>query len=332
VSNSRYAAIIGWGMAVPQQVVTNEDLARRVNTTDEWIRSRTGISERRVAGPGVFTSTLATAAGREAMERAGVAPSDIDMVIVATCTPDRPFPATACAVQANLGITRAPAFDIAAACSGFVYGMSVATGMIRSGMSRCLLLVAADIFTHLIDWSDRNTCVLFGDGAGAVVLQATEERLGLISTQIGAAGEGETMMAVDAGGTRMPATADLLAQGKQYVYMNGREIFKHAVREMCDSATRVVKEAGLSLRDISLVIPHQANVRIIEAVAKRLELPADRVVINLDRYGNTSSASVPIALYEAVQQGRVKDGDYLLITAFGGGLTWGSSVIRWGRP
>ncbi len=332
MSNSRYAAIIGWGMAVPQQVVTNEDLARRVNTTDEWIRSRTGISERRVAGPGVFTSTLATAAGREAMGRAGVAPSDIDMVIVATCTPDRPFPATACAVQANLGITRAPAFDIAAACSGFVYGMSVATGMIRSGMSRCLLLVAADIFTHLIDWSDRNTCVLFGDGAGAVVLQATEERLGLISTQIGAAGEGETMMAVDAGGTRMPATADLLAQGKQYVYMNGREIFKHAVREMCDSATRVVKEAGLSLRDISLVIPHQANVRIIEAVAKRLELPADRVVINLDRYGNTSSASVPIALYEAVQQGRVKDGDYLLITAFGGGLTWGSSVIRWGRP
>ena len=332
MSNSRYAAIIGWGMAVPQQVVTNEDLARRVNTTDEWIRSRTGISERRVAGPGVFTSTLATAAGREAMERAGVAPSDIDMVIVATCTPDRPFPATACAVQANLGITRAPAFDIAAACSGFVYGMSVATGMIKSGMSRCLLLVAADIFTHLIDWSDRNTCVLFGDGAGAVVLQATEERLGLISTQIGAAGEGETMMAVDAGGTRMPATADLLAQGKQYVYMNGREIFKHAVREMCDSATRVVKEAGLSLRDISLVIPHQANVRIIEAVAKRLELPADRVVINLDRYGNTSSASVPIALYEAVQQGRVKDGDYLLITAFGGGLTWGSSVIRWGRP
>ncbi len=332
VSSSRYAAIIGWGMAVPQQVVTNDDLSRRIDTTDEWIRSRTGISERRVAEPGVFTSTLATAAGREAIERAGVSPGDIDMVIVATCTPDRPFPATACAVQANLGISRAPAFDIAAACSGFVYGMSVATGMIKSGMSHRLLLVAADIFTHLIDWTDRNTCVLFGDGAGAVVLQATEERLGLISTQIGAAGEGETMMAVDAGGTRMPATPDLLAQGKQYIYMNGREIFKHAVREMCDSTLRAVKEAGLSLSDISLVIPHQANVRIIEAVAKRLDLPANRVMINLDRYGNTSSASVPIALYEAVQQGRVKDGDYLLITAFGGGLTWGSSVIRWGRP
>ncbi len=319
-------------MAVPQQVVTNEDLARRIDTTDEWIRSRTGITERRVAESGVFTSTLATAAGREAMERAGVTPGEIDMVIVATCTPDRPFPATACAVQANLGITRAPAFDIAAACSGFVYGMSVATGMIRSGMSRRLLLIAADIFTHLIDWSDRNTCVLFGDGAGAVVLQATEERLGLLSAQIGADGGGETMMAVDAGGTRMPATADLLAQGRQYVYMNGREIFKHAVREMCDSATRVVEEAGLSLSDISLVIPHQANVRIIDAVTKRLGLPADRVVVNLTRYGNTSAASVPIALYEAVQQGRVKDGDYLLLTAFGGGLTWGSTVIRWGKP
>ncbi|MEI7643214.1 MAG: beta-ketoacyl-ACP synthase III [Chloroflexales bacterium] len=332
MSSSRYAAIIGWGMAVPQQVVTNEDLARRIDTTDEWIRSRTGITERRVAESGVFTSTLATAAGREAMERAGVTPGEIDMVIVATCTPDRPFPATACAVQANLGITRAPAFDIAAACSGFVYGMSVATGMIRSGMSRRLLLIAADIFTHLIDWSDRNTCVLFGDGAGAVVLQATEERLGLLSAQIGADGGGETMMAVDAGGTRMPATADLLAQGRQYVYMNGREIFKHAVREMCDSATRVVEEAGLSLSDISLVIPHQANVRIIDAVTKRLGLPADRVVVNLTRYGNTSAASVPIALYEAVQQGRVKDGDYLLLTAFGGGLTWGSTVIRWGKP
>jgi 3-oxoacyl-[acyl-carrier-protein] synthase-3 len=319
-------------MAVPQHVVTNDDLARRIDTSDEWIRSRTGIAERRVVGPGEFTSTLATSAGREAMERAGVSPSEIDMVIVATCTPDRPFPATACAVQANLGIMRAPAFDIAAACSGFVYGMSVATSMIQSGMSRRLLLIAADVFTHLIDWNDRNTCVLFGDGAGAVVLQATEERLGLLSTQIGAAGEGETMMAVDAGGTRMPATPDLLGQGKQFVYMNGREIFKHAVREMCDSAMRAVEQADLSLSDISLVIPHQANVRIIDAVTKRLELPADRVVINLDRYGNTSAASVPIALYEAVQQGRVKDGDNLLLTAFGGGLTWGSSVIRWGRP
>ncbi|NNJ09408.1 ketoacyl-ACP synthase III [Chloroflexales bacterium ZM16-3] len=332
MSSSRYAAIIGWGMSVPQQVVTNDDLAQRMDTSDEWIRSRTGIAERRVAGPGEFTSTLATAAGREAIERAGLSPDDIDMVIVATCTPDRPFPATACAVQANLGIKRVPAFDIAAACSGFVYGLSVATSMIQSGASRNLLLIAADIFTHLIDWNDRNTCVLFGDGAGAVVLQATDKPLGLLSAQIGAAGEGETLMAVDACGTRMPATADLLEQGKQYVYMNGREIFKHAVREMCDSTLRAVEGAGLSLDDIRLMIPHQANLRIIEATAKRLEIPMDRVMVNIDHYGNTSAASVPIALYEAVQQGRVHDGDYLLLTAFGGGLTWGSSVIRWGRP
>lgn len=332
MSSARYAAISGWGMAVPRQVVTNDDLARRIDTSDEWIRTRTGIAERRVAGPGEFTSTLATAAGREAIERAGLSPADIDMVIVATCTPDRPFPATACAVQANLGIKRAPAFDIAAACSGFVYGLSVATSMIQSGMSRNLLLIAADIFTHLIDWNDRNTCVLFGDGAGAVVLQASEQPLGQLSVLLGAEGEGETLMAVDACGTRMPATPELLDQGKQYVYMNGREIYKHAVREMCDSALKAVEMAGLTIDDISLVVPHQANVRIIDAVARRLEIPMDRVIVNLDRYGNTSAASVPIALYEAVQQGRVSAGDNLLLTAFGGGLTWGSSVIRWGRP
>ncbi|NTW97142.1 MAG: ketoacyl-ACP synthase III [Oscillochloris sp.] len=332
MSSSRYAAIIGWGMAVPRQVITNDDLAERIDTSDEWIRTRTGIAERRVAGPDEFTSVLATAAGREAIERAGLSPSDIDMVILATCTPDRPFPATACAVQANLGIKRIPAFDLVAACSGFIYGMSVATSMIQSGMSRTLLLIAADLFTHLIDWDDRNTSVLFGDGAGAVVLQATDQPLGLLSAHIGATGEGETMMAVDAGGTRMPTTPELLGQGKQFVYMNGREIFKHAVREMCESALRAVEQAGLSLGDISLVVPHQANVRIIDAVAKRLEIPMERVVVNLDHYGNTSAASVPIALYEAVQQGRVKDGDYLLLTAFGGGFTWGSNVIRWGRP
>jgi 3-oxoacyl-[acyl-carrier-protein] synthase-3 len=332
VSSTRYAAISGWGMAVPEQVVTNEDLAQRIDTSDEWIRTRTGITERRVAGSGEFTSTLATSAGREAIERAGLSPADIDMIILATSTPDRPFPATACAVQANLGITRAPAFDVVAACSGFIYGLSVATSMIQSGMSRNLLLIAADIFTHLIDWNNRNTSVIFGDGAGAVVLQASEQPLGQISVVLGADGEGEMLMAVDACGTRMPATPELLDQGKQYIYMNGREIFKHAVREMCNSALKAVELAGLTMNDIRLIVPHQANVRIIEAVAKRLEVPMDRVVVNLDHYGNTSAASVPLAIYEAVQQGRVHDGDHLLLTAFGGGLTWGSSVIRWGRP
>jgi 3-oxoacyl-[acyl-carrier-protein] synthase-3 len=317
-------------MALPRRVVTNDDLAQRIDTSDEWIRSRTGIAQRHVAGPDEFTSVLATQAGREAMERAGVGPEGVDTVIVATCTPDRPFPATACTVQANLGITRAAAFDLAAACSGFVYGMSVATSLIKSGMSRSTLLIAADVFTKLIDWNDRNTCVLFGDGAGAVLLRATNEPLGLLSSNIGAWGEGETLMAVDAGGSRMPATPEVLEQGRQYVYMNGREIFKHAVRGMAESSERALADAGFQLDDVAVVVPHQANVRIIEAVAKRLEVPMDKFFVNLDRYGNTSAASVPIALYEAEQQGRVKPGDLVLLTAFGGGLTWGSALLRWG--
>ncbi|NTU78294.1 MAG: ketoacyl-ACP synthase III [Chloroflexales bacterium] len=332
MSSPRYAAIMGWGMAVPRRVVTNDELARRIDTSDEWIRTRTGITQRHVAGPDEHTSVIATAAGREALERAGLAPAAVDTVIVATCTPDRPFPATASTVQHNLGIPRAGAFDLAAACSGFVYGLSVGTGLVKSGMSRTLLLVAADIFTHLIDWEDRNTCVLFGDGAGAVVLRATEQPSGLLSSNIGSWGEGEGLMAVDAGGTRLPATPDLLAQRRQYVYMHGREIFKHAVRGMCESAEQAVTDAGVGLDAIRLVVPHQANLRIIEAVAKRLGLPMERFFVNLDRYGNTSAASVPIALYEAVQQGRVVDGDLVLLTAFGGGLTWGSCVVRWGTP
>lgn len=330
LGSSLYAAIAGWGMAVPRRVVTNDELAQRIDTSDEWIRSRTGIRQRHVAGPDEFTSVLATNAGREALGRAGLAPEAVDTVIVATCTPDRAFPATACTVQANLGIPRAGAFDIAAACSGFVYGLRVASSLVKSGMSRTTLLVAADIFTHFIDWDDRNTCVLFGDGAGAVVLRASEEPLGLLASNIGAWGDGETLMAVDAGGTRAPATAELLAAGKQYVYMNGREIFKHAVRGMAESAERAAVEAGVSLDEIALVVPHQANVRIIEAVAKRLEVPMERFFVNLDRYGNTSAASVPIALYEAEQQGRVRPGDLVLLTAFGGGLTWGSALVRWG--
>lgn len=330
MSSPRYAAITGWGMAVPRRVVTNEELARQLDTSDEWIRSRTGIAQRYVAAPDEYTSILATRAGREALERAGLEPDVVDTVIVATCTPDRPFPATACTVQANLKIPRASAFDLAAACSGFVYGLTVATALVKSGMSQRLLLVAADVFTHLIDWQDRGTCVLFGDGAGAVVLQASAEPLGLISTNTGAWGEGETLMAVDAGGTRLPATPELLGERRQYVYMNGREIFKHAVRGMAESSEQAVAAAGLQLNDIALIVPHQANLRIIEAVAKRLGLPMGRFFVNLDRYGNTSAASVPIALYEAVQRGRIKGGDYVLLTAFGGGLTWGSSVVRWG--
>lgn len=332
MSSPRYAAITGWGMAVPQRIVTNEELARRIDTSDEWIRSRTGIAQRHVAGPDEYTSVLATAAGREALATAGVPPEAVDTVIVATCTPDRPFPATACTVQQNLGIPHAGAFDLVAACSGFVYGLSVGSGLIRGGVSRTLLLIAGDVFTHLIDWSDRNTCVLFGDGAGAVVLQASEQPFGVLAANIGSWGEGEKLMAVDAGGTRMPVTHELLDQRRQYVYMHGREIFKHAVRGMCESSEQALREAGVGFDDIKLVVPHQANVRIIEAVAKRLELSMERFFVNLDRYGNTSAGSVPIALYEAAQAGRLAPGDLVLLTAFGGGLTWGSAVVRWSGP
>lgn len=328
---AQYAAITGWGMAVPERRLTNADLERMVDTSDEWITTRTGIRERHIVGPGESTSTLSTEAGRRAIACAGLDASQIDLIILATCTPDRPFPATACTVQANLGIPHAAAFDLAAACSGFVYGLNVATSMIRAGAATNVLFIAADVFTHYINWNDRNTCVLFGDGAGAVVLQASETPHGMLSCVMGADGASEDLMAVEAGGTRLPATAELLEQGRQYVTMNGREIFKLAVRGMGDSSTQALAAAGLSKSEIDLVIPHQANLRIIEATAKRLDMPIERMMINIDRYGNTSAATIPIALVEAAEQGRLAPGANILLTAFGGGLTWASAVVRWGR-
>jgi 3-oxoacyl-[acyl-carrier-protein] synthase III len=326
-----YAAITGWGMALPERVVTNADLEQLVETSDEWIVSRTGIRERRIVGPTEYTSTLATDAGRNALAMAQVSPEQVDLVILATCTPDRPFPATACTVQANLGIPKAGAFDLAAACSGFVYGLSVATSMIQSGMARTVLFLAADVFSRsFINWQDRNTCVLFGDGAGALVLQASSTPAGMLAADLGASGADEALMVVEGGGTRMPLTPEVLEQGKQHFVMQGREVFKLAVRGMADSSTRALEQAGLTLEQIALVVPHQANLRIIEAAAKRLELPLDRFLINLDRYGNTSAATIPIGLVEAAEQGRIQPGDHILVTAFGGGLTWGSAVIRWG--
>jgi 3-oxoacyl-[acyl-carrier-protein] synthase-3 len=327
-----YAAITGWGMAVPDRVVTNADLERLVETSDEWIVTRTGIRERHVAVPGERTSTFGTEAGRRALAMAGLAPGDIDLVIVATCTPDQPLPATACLVQANLGISRAAAFDVVAACSGFIYGLTVATSMIRSGAARNVLLVAAEILTHYVDWSDRNTCVLFGDGAGAVVLQPSTVPTGLLHGELGAAGEHADLLAVDAGGTALRMTPELLACGRQYVHMNGRDVFKLAVRGMGDSSQRVIAAAGLTTADIDLVVPHQANLRIIEATAKRLGISMERVFVNLDRYGNTSAATIPIALVEAADHGRLRSGDTILLTAFGAGLTWASAVVRWGSP
>lgn len=330
ITPMKYAAITGWGKSVPSRVLTNADLERMVDTSHDWIVARTGIHERRLAGEGETTSTLAAAAGRQAIAQAGLDPLDIDLIVLATCTPDRPFPATACAVQARLGTTRAAAFDVAAACSGFVYGLAVATSMVQSEAARTVLFIAADMFTHYINWHDRDTCILFGDGAGAVVLQASTAPRGQLSSVLSASGADENLMAVDAGGTRLPATAALLESGRQYVHMHGREIFKLAVRGMSETALQAIAAAALTPDEIALVIPHQSNLRIIEAVARRLELPSERVFTNLDRYGNTSAASIPIALAEAAEQGRIRDGDNILVTAFGGGLTWASAVVRWG--
>jgi 3-oxoacyl-[acyl-carrier-protein] synthase-3 len=328
---ARYAAISGWGMAVPERLLTNTQLEQMIDTSDEWIRTRTGIAERHIAGPGEHTSVLGSRAGRLAMERAGLSPDAIDLVVVATCTPDRPFPATASAIQAQLEIPNAGAFDVVAACSGFVYGLSVATNMIRGGEHRTVLLIAADLFSHILNWDDRNTCVLFGDGAGAVVLQASDEPCGMLASVIGSQGENEDLMTVEAGGTRLPLTHELLDQRRNCFFMNGREVFKHAVREMCESSLQAIDRAGLTIDDIHLVVPHQANMRIIDALAKRMELPRERVFANIERYGNTSAASIPIALYEAAEQGKLREGDNVLLTAFGGGLAWASTVIRWGR-
>lgn len=327
-----HAAITGWGMGIPVKVVTNDDLAKIVDTTDEWIRTRTGIRERHIISGNESTSTLAAQAGRDAMHMAGVSPADIDMVIVATFCPDQPLPATACKVQAQLGIANAAAFDVAAACSGFVYGLTIATSLIQSGMAKRILFCAVDVLSHFINWQDRNTCVLFGDGAGAVVLEATDQPYGLLSSVMGADGEREDLLIVEAGGTCMPLNPDVMAAGKQYLAMNGREVFKLAVRGMEESSLAALAKLNLTVSDIDLVVPHQANRRIIEAVADRLKVPMERCFINLDRYGNTSAATIPIALTEAAATGALNPGNLVLLTAFGGGLTWGSAVVRWGRP
>jgi 3-oxoacyl-[acyl-carrier-protein] synthase-3 len=327
-----HAAIVGWGMSVPSRVVTNAELSTMVDTSDEWIQSRTGIKERRIISNGETTSTLASAASRAAMAMAGVQAADIDMVIVATFSPDRPMPATACRVQAELGITNAAAFDIAAACSGFVYGLSVATSLIQTGVAKRILFCAADVVSHYVNWNDRNTCVLFGDGAGAVVLEATDQPYGLMSSDMGDAGDREDLLMVEAGGTCLPLTGDMAASDRRFLTMNGREVFKLAVRGMEESSLAALSKAHLTLADIAVVVPHQANRRIIEAIAERLGVPIEQFYINVQRYGNTSAATIPMALTEAVAEGVIHNDTYVLLTAFGGGLTWASAVVRWGIP
>ncbi len=325
----RHAAITGWGMAIPDRVLTNADLERLVETTDEWIVSRTGIKERRVVGANDSTTSLSVAAARQALDKAGLTADDIDLIIVGTCTPDQFLVSQACLVQAEIG-GNAGAFDLGAACSGFVYALVTGSQFIQSGLYDRVLVIGVDTLTRFVDYSDRSTCVLFGDGAGAVVLEATDQERGLLSSVLGADGVGHKHLYVPGWGSLVPESAELFPEYRPYLQMNGREVFKFAVRVMGDAAAEAVDKAGLRLNDVDMFIPHQANWRIIDAAAKRLDLPEDRIWTNLDRYGNTSAASVPIALFEAIEAGKIEDGDNLVFVAFGGGLSWAAGVVRWG--
>ncbi len=322
--------ILGTGRALPPRVVTNDDLAKLVETSDEWIQSRTGIRERRIAEDAVATSDLATEAALKALEKAGVAAAEIDLIIVATSTPDfSAFPATACVVQKNIGAVKAAAFDLETACSGFVYSLVVANQFIATGMYRYCLVIGAEVFSRIIDWSDRNTCVLFGDGAGAAVIGPAQGEEGILSSTLGADGEGGRFLDVYAGGTRMPVTPEVLDKKLNTIRMDGSEVFKFAVRIMENASLSALEKAGLTAADIDYLVPHQANIRIVGAAAKRLHLPLEKVAVNLDRYANTSAASVPIALDEALEAGRINPGDIVVLVGFGAGLTWAAAVLRW---
>jgi 3-oxoacyl-[acyl-carrier-protein] synthase-3 len=327
---AKYAAITGWGSAVPGRVLTNADLEKIVDTSDEWITTRTGIKERHIVAESESTATLAVTASRRALERAGVSPWQVDLVICCTATPDFLFPATACLVQHEIGAENAGAFDLEAACSGFIYGISVGTQFIKAGSYKTVLVVAAEALSRFIDWQDRATCVLFGDGAGAVVLQASDSKSGLLSFVLGSHGVGGDLIKLPAGGAKFPATEDTLKSRGHFIKMNGQEVYRFAVRIMGDSAVEALEKAGLSYADISLFIPHQANLRIISSIADRLNLDPEKVFIDIAKYGNTSAASIPIALCEAEEEGRVQHGDNLLFVAFGAGLTSAAAIVKWG--
>ncbi|MDB4508211.1 ketoacyl-ACP synthase III [Akkermansiaceae bacterium] len=327
---SNAVAIAGTGSYVPEKIVTNEDLSKIVDTNDEWIFSRTGIKERRIAAEGEFTSHLATKAAERALEKSGIAAEDVELIIVATITPDTLTPATACYVQHNLGCTQAVAFDISAACSGFLYAMKIAKHMIESGGFANALIIGAEKLSSFVNWEDRTTCVLFGDGAGAAVLRPSQEGEGsILATDIGTDGAQTHLLNIPGGGTACPITIENAGDRLATLAMSGQEVFKHAVRRMKNSANEVIARAGLQPEDISLVIPHQANLRIIDAIASRLDVPNDRVFVNLHKYGNTSAAAIAIALDEAHREGKVKRGDKIVMVAFGAGMTWAAAAIEW---
>ena len=323
------AGILGTGHSYPEGVLTNANLEKIVDTSDEWITTRTGIKQRRKAAPNEYTSQFAVRASREAIERAGLEAADIDLILCATVTPDQILPSTACLIQAQLGANQAAAMDIVAACSGFIYGLSLADTMIRTGQSKYTLVIGAEILTRYVDYTDRGTCVLFGDGAGAAVLGTVEEGRGILAAKIRSDGRYEEQLYAPGGGTKGGFTAETIARGDHFFKMKGNELFKVAVRSMADVSREVLDYAGLKTDDVNLFIPHQANQRITDAVASKLNVDSSIVYSNIAMHGNTSSASIPIGLDECVEARRVRKGDVILMASFGGGVTWGGAVMRW---
>jgi 3-oxoacyl-[acyl-carrier-protein] synthase-3 len=326
--NGVHVSITGLGTHVPEKVVTNDDIAKLVETSDEWIRERTGIRERRVTTDDEALSDLCIPAAKQALDAAGLAATDIDLIIVATVTPDMIFPSAAALVADGIGATNAAAYDLSAGCTGFMYAVAQAAGMVTAGFAHRVLVVGADTLSKVVDWTDRSTCILFGDGAGAVVLEQVEEG-GFLGFDLGADGSGGMELYIPAGGSRAPASAQTVQERRHYVKMNGREVFKFATRVLVSSAETLLERCNLGVEDIDVYVPHQANVRIIDHAARKLGVPGDKVVVNVDRYGNTSSASIPLALADAAAEGKLKQGALVLMTGMGAGLTWGSGLIEW---
>jgi 3-oxoacyl-[acyl-carrier-protein] synthase-3 len=328
----QYAHITGWGVAIPQKVLTNADIAQMVDTNDEWIRTRTGIEERHIAGPEESSATLGAKAALKALEVANISPADVDLIIVSTSSPEHIFPATAALVQDQIGAVKAGAFDLSAACTGFILALNMGAQAIRTGSIHTALIIGTETLSRFTNWEDRGTCILFGDGAGAFVLQGSDNPGGILSAVMRADGSGSDLLSIPAGGSKIPTSEQTIQDGLHYMQMNGREVFRFATRVMSQSSREVSKKAGFELEEIDWIIPHQANRRIIEKSARNMKIPLERFVINLERFGNTSTASIPLATVEALDEGRVKAGDKIIFVGFGAGLTWGALAVEWTGP
>jgi 3-oxoacyl-[acyl-carrier-protein] synthase-3 len=327
-----YAHITGWGMSAPESVMTNDDLAKIVDTNDQWIRERTGIRQRHIAQDGQYPSTLAVEASVKALTIANLRPTDLDLIICSTSSPEYIFPATACLIQDQLGASKAGAFDLLAACSGFIYALNMGAQAIRSGSIKNVLVIGTETLSRFVNWKDRGTCILFGDGAGAFVLQASEEPGGVLSAVMHSDGSGGDLLTLAGGGSRFPVSEASIHDGRHYITMDGNEVFRFATRVMASATLEALDAAKLKIEDVQWIVPHQANIRIIQAAARGLKLPMERFVVNLENYGNTSTASIPIAMVEAIEKGQIKPGDKLVMVGFGAGLTWGALAAEWTGP